>query len=222
VNTTTTRTRAPRRDATANREALMAAAVRLLNTDPTVPLESIAAEAGLSRRSVYGHFATRDDLVREVTLRGAARIGAAVVVQPSSSDPVVQLAALGARLWSEVEHVRVMAQLTVRGPLMHAVGEALAPLRAYVRETVRRGVVEGRMRPDIDVDTLAHLVEGAALSVLDEATARDLGRAEGHRLVMLAVLAVIGLGWREADDLIERSPELALDALEPVDHEVSA
>ena len=203
----------------------MAAAVRLLNSDPTVPLEAIAAEAGLSRRSVYGHFATRDDLVREVTLRGAARIGAAVVVQPGSSDPVVQLAALGARLWSEVEHVRVMAQLTVRGPLMHAVGEALTPLRAYVRETVRRGVIEGRMRPDIDVDTLAHLIEGAALSVLDEATTRDLGRDEGHRLVMLAVLAVIGLSWREADDLIARNPELALPALptlEPVDHEATA
>ncbi|WP_371740807.1 TetR/AcrR family transcriptional regulator [Frigoribacterium sp. CFBP 13712] len=212
MTTTPSTRRAPRRDATANREALMAAAVRLLNTDPGVPLEAIAAEAGLSRRSVYGHFATRDDLVREVTLRGAARIGAAAVVQPSSSDPVVQLAALGARLWSEVEHVRVMAQLTVRGPLMHVVGEALAPLRAFVRETVRRGVVEGRMRSDIDVDTLAHLVEGAALSVLDEATARDLGRAEGHRLVMLAVLAVVGLGWREAQELIAGSPELELGA----------
>ncbi|GAA0965508.1 TetR/AcrR family transcriptional regulator [Frigoribacterium faeni] len=211
MTTTSPRTRAPRRDAAANREALMAAAVRLLNTDPTVPLEAIAAEAGLSRRSVYGHFATRDDLVREVTLRGAARVGAAAL-PPRSEDPAVQLAALGARLWVEVEHVRVMAQLTVRGPLMHVVGDALAPLRAFVRETVQRGVDEGRMRSDIDVVTLSHLVEGAALSVLDEATARDLGRDEGHRLVMLAVLAMVGLGWREADELVRRSPELAVDA----------
>lgn len=48
--------------------------------------------------------------------------------------------------------------------------------------------------------------------MLDEATARDLGRAEGHRLVMLAVLAIVGLGWREAQELIAASPELALGA----------
>ena len=203
--------RAPRRDAAANREALMAAAVRLLNLDPAVPLEAVAAEAGLSRRSVYGHFATRDDLVREVTLRGAARIGAAAVPAPSD-DPVVQLAELGARLWSEVEHVRVMAQLTVRGPLMHEVGAALAPLREFLLETVRRGVAEGRMRDDVPVETLAHLVEGSALAVLDEATVRDLDRAEGHRLVMLAVLGMVGLGWREAGELIRSTPALALVA----------
>jgi AcrR family transcriptional regulator len=187
----------------------MAAAVRLLNLDPAVPLEAVAAEAGLSRRSVYGHFATRDDLVREVTLRGAARIGAAAVPAPSD-DPVVQLAELGARLWSEVEHVRVMAQLTVRGPLMHEVGTALAPLREFLLETVRRGVAEGRMRDDVPVETLAHLVEGSALAVLDEATVRDLDRAEGHRLVMLAVLGMVGLGWREAGELIRSTPALAL------------
>jgi AcrR family transcriptional regulator len=202
-------TRAPRRDAAANREALMAAAVRLLHRDPAVPLEAIAAEAGLSRRSVYGHFATRDDLVREVTLRGAARIGAAAMPAPSD-DPVVQLAELGARLWAEVEHVRVLAQLTVRGPLMRDVGTALAPLRAFLLETVRRGVAEGRMRDDVRDDTLAHLVEGSALAVLDEAAVRDLDRDEGHRLVMLAVLGMVGLGWREAGELIRSTPALAL------------
>ena len=209
VTTTEQTPRAPRRDAAANREALMAAAVRLLNVDAAAPLEAIAAEAGLSRRSVYGHFATRDDLVREVTLRGAARIGVAALPDPVD-DPVVQLAALGARLWSEVEHVRVLAQLTVRGPLAAEVGGALAPLRAFLRETVRRGVADGRMRDDIAVDTLARLVEGAALTVLDEATARDLDSAEGHRLVMLAVLAMVGLGWREADELVRTTPELAV------------
>jgi hypothetical protein len=131
-------------------------------------------------------------------------------VPAPSDDPVVQLAELGARLWAEVEHVRVMAQLTVRGPLMRDVGTALAPLRAFLLETVRRGVADGRMRDDVDVETLAHLVEGSALAVLDEATVRDLDRAEGHRLVMLAVLGMVGLGWQEAGELVRSTPALAL------------
>lgn len=208
---TTSAPRAPRRDAAANREALVAAAVTLLNRDPAVPLEAIAAEAGLSRRSVYGHFATRDDLVREVTLRGAARVARAA--RPAAiDDPLVQLAALAAELWAQVEHVRVMARITVRGPLVGEVAAALAPLRAAVLDIVRRGTAEGRMRDDVDPARLARLVEGAALAVLDEAAATDLSREEGHRLVVVAVLGMVGLDWRTADELVRTRPELQLEA----------
>lgn len=203
--------RAPRRDAAANREALVAAAVLLLNRDPAVSLDAIAAEAGLSRRSVYGHFATRDDLVREVSLRGAARV-AEVAAPVEVDDAAVQLAALGAALWAQVEHVRVMARLTVRGPSAHAVGDALAPLRRTALDIVRRGVEDGRMRGDVPPARLARLVEGAVLSVLDEATESELSRAEGHHLVLVAVLSIVGLGWREVDELVRSRPELRLDA----------
>lgn len=208
---TTPAPRAPRRDAAANREALVAAAVTLLNRDPAVPLEAIAAEAGLSRRSVYGHFATRDDLVREVTLRGAARVAAAARPLPLD-DALVQLAALAAELWAQVEHVRVMARITVRGPLVGEVAAALAPLRAAVLGIVRRGVAQGRMRTDVDPARLARLVEGAALAVLDEAAATDLSREEGHRLVVVAVLGMVGLDWRAADELVRTRAELQLGA----------
>jgi hypothetical protein len=106
--------------------------------------------------------------------------------------------------------VRVMAQLTVRGPMAHEVGEALAPLRKAVRDVVRRGVESGRMRDDIAPRTLAHLVEHRQCGPLDEATTQRLSRAEGHRLVMLAVLGVVGLDWRTAGDLVATAPELAL------------
>ncbi|WP_460511745.1 TetR/AcrR family transcriptional regulator [Frigoribacterium salinisoli] len=203
--------RATRRDAAANREALVAAAVTLLNRDPAVPLEAIAAEAGLSRRSVYGHFATRDDLVREVTLRGASRVARAA--RPAAiDDPLVQLAALAAELWAQVEHVRVLARITVRGPLVGDVAAALAPLRGAVLDIVRRGTAEGRMRHDVDPARLARLVEGAALAVLDEAAVTDLSRAEGHRLVVVTVLGMVGLDWRSADELVRTRPELQLDA----------
>lgn len=208
---TTPAPRAPRRDAAANREALVAAAVTLLNRDPAVPLEAIAAEAGLSRRSVYGHFATRDDLVREVTLRGAARVARAARPAPID-DPVVQLAALAAELWAQVEHVRVMARITVRGPLVGEVAAALAPLRAAVLDIVRRGRADGRMRDDVDPARLARLVEGAALAVLDEAATTDLSREQGHHLVVTVVLGMVGLDWRSADELVRTRPELRLEA----------
>ncbi|MGO4592352.1 TetR/AcrR family transcriptional regulator [Leifsonia sp. 2TAF2] len=209
-------TRAPRRDATANREAILQAAAVALNEDIDASLESIAARAGLSRRAVYGHFATRDELLVEVFTRGARRL--AVLLDPvSHPDPLVEIALFGATLWAEVEHVRVSAALAVRGPHREMVGTALDPARERLRETVGRGRESGRIRTDLDRETVTRLIENAAVSVLDEATRARLSPSAGHRLVMLAGLSAAGMGWREAGDLIASSPELAFRAAEHTD-----
>jgi AcrR family transcriptional regulator len=199
--------RAPRKDAASNRQALLAAAVVALDRDPDASLETIAGVAGLSRRAVYGHFATRDDLVREVLQRGARRIveSLAGIVH---ADSRIHVALIGARLWAEVEQVRVMARVAVRGPLAREVAAELAPLRAELLRVVERGIAAGELRGDIPAPTLARLVEGGALAVLDEATRSDIGRAEGHTLVILTSLALCGLDWRSAGDLIAATPEL--------------
>ena len=200
--------RAPRRDATANREAILAAAAVALNEDIDASLESIAARAGLSRRAVYGHFATRDELLIEVFTRGARRL-AALLDPVSHPDPLVEIALFGATLWAEVEHVRVSAALAVRGPHRATVGTALDPARERLRETVGRGMESGRIRTDLDRETVTRLIENAAVSVLDEATRARLSPEAGHRLVMLAGLSAAGMGWREAGELIASTPELA-------------
>src|SRR3954447_5867459 len=204
-------TRAPRRDATANREAILGAAAVALNEDIDASLESIAARAGLSRRAVYGHSATRDELLVEVFTRGARRL-AALLDPVSHPDPLVEIAMFGATLWAEVEHVRVSAALAVRGPHRTMVGTALDPARERLRDTVRRGMESGRIRTDLDRETVTRLIENAAVSVLDEATRARLSPEAGHRLVMLAGLSAAGMGWREAGDLIASSPELAFRA----------
>lgn len=197
----------PRRDAVENRAALLAAARVMLNRDPDASLEAIAAEAGLSRRAVYGHFPTRDDLLREVASLGAVRISAALATT-ADDDPVVELALIAARLWSEVESIQVMAVFAVRGSLRTSIAEALAPLRAMVLFAVDRGQAQGVIRTDIEPRRLARLVEDSLLSVFDEATRSALPAAEGHRLVMLSVLGTLGLDWKSAGALIDATDAL--------------
>jgi AcrR family transcriptional regulator len=204
---TTTTTRAPRRDAAENREALIAAAKTVLNRDPSASLETIAAAAGLSRRSVYGHFANRDDLLLELVTSGARRVADALegLTHP---DPVVRLALIASRLWREVEAVRVMAVVAVRGPLAAHTTSALAPVRRGVREAIVDGRAAGSMRQDLPVALLARLVEDTALSVLEESTQNPLPSREGHDLVMLMTLGTVGFGWREARAVIDANTEL--------------
>jgi AcrR family transcriptional regulator len=189
--------RAPRRDAAENREAILSAAAAALNDDIDASLETIAARAGLTRRSIYGHFATRDDLLVETFARGAARIGASLL-HISHPDARVEIALYGATLWTEVEHVRVAAQLAVRGPHRARVAEALEPARQKLLATVERGIADGTLRDDIEATTLARLIEAAAVAVLDEAARTGMSDSEGRRLVMLNGLGAAGIGWREA------------------------
>jgi len=199
-----------RRDAVQNRAALIDAARVLLNRDPESSLEAIAAAAGLSRRSVYGHFANRDELLREITALGASRLAAALE-DTHDDDPVIESALIAARLWREVDSIQVMAVIAVRGPLAANIAEHLRPLRDKVLRAIERGQRDGGVRTDIDAARLARLVEDALLSVFDESTREPLSHAEGHRLVMLSVLGVLGLDWREAGALIDSVSVLALE-----------
>lgn len=196
-----------RRDAVENREALLAAARVELNLDADASLEAIAARAGLSRRSVYGHFATRDELLRELITLGAARVAGAVV-GVDHADPLVRLALIASRLWREVDDIRVMAVFAVRGPLKGHTADALAPLRARVVGAIVEGVAAGSVRSDIPAARLARLVEDAALSALDEASVDGMPAADAHRLVMLLVLSTAGLSAPQAAELIDTHPEL--------------
>lgn len=198
---------AMRSDAVANREALLAAARVELNLDPDASLEAIAARAGLSRRSVYGHFATRDELLRELITLGAARVAASVATV-DHEDPLVRLALIASRLWHEVEDIRVMAVFAVRGPLKGHTAEALAPLRLRVAESIAEGVAAGSVRRDIPVPRLARLVEDAALTALAEASSDSMPGSAAHRLVMLLVLSTAGLSAEQAAALIDTHPEL--------------
>ncbi|PRY68092.1 TetR family transcriptional regulator [Glaciihabitans tibetensis] len=200
--------RARRADAEHNRTAILEAAAVALNRDPDASLQSIAAEAHLTRRALYGHFSTREDLIIALLWRGASRITLSITAVDCGNSRM-SIARIGSRLWGEVEHVRVMARFAVRGPFAPIVAEALAPLRRLLLTIVKRGIAAGELRQDISPELLSRLIEGSALAVLDEANRTPLGRDDGARLVMQAGLAMAGLSWRESEQTItemDRTP----------------
>ncbi|MDJ0333771.1 helix-turn-helix domain-containing protein [Salinibacterium sp. G-O1] len=206
-----TTTRAPRRDAAENRDALLAAARVELNLDADASLEAIATRAGLSRRSVYGHFATRDELLRELLTSGATRVSHAMA-GVDHPDPTIRLALIASRLWFEVDDIRVMAVFAVRGPLKTHTAAALQPLRDRVLAAVVDGVALGELRTDIPAGRLARLVEDSALSALAASSRDNIAAPEAHRLAMLLVLSTVGLSATEAAAVIDGTPELAWPA----------
>lgn len=203
--------RARRKDATQNREALLAAARRELAADPSASLDAISAAAGLSRRSVYGHFPNREALLAELLERGAARVASAVNAA-DHAEPLVEIALLGRVVWDQIDDVRAITLFAVRGPFRDRIAPALDLLHERITDATARAARAGDARTDLPPVTVARIVEGAAFTVLGEATRSRLSRADGIRLVVLAGLGALGLGWREADAfLAAHAAELGLE-----------
>jgi AcrR family transcriptional regulator len=207
VPTLTPTSRAPRKDALENRAAILEAATAVFRRDPEASIDAVAAEAGLSRRAVYGHFASRDDLLAELVERGGHRISEALA-GVRDDDPRIHLALVGGALCDQIAEVKILANSLVHSGLERAAGTALAPVRRSVRDAIGRGGAAGDFRDDLDTEMLARLVEDAAIAVLDESVRSDLDHEEARRLVMSVGLSVAGLSWRDAAHVADLAAEM--------------
>ncbi|WDM45063.1 TetR/AcrR family transcriptional regulator [Microbacterium luteolum] len=197
-------TRAPRRDSVENRAGILDAARATLANDPHASVDVIARSAGLSRRTLYGHFDDRDALIRELISSGAQRFNA-IATSVDDPDSRIALARLAARLWQEAAHVQVAAALALDESHVEHTAAALAPLRRTVAALARRGQEDGSFRTDLAAPTLARLIEEMARTVVSRTDAASTGAAN---VAVRTVLSIAGLSWREADELLTAHPDI--------------
>lgn len=197
--------RPARSDARANRAGILDAARSTLASDPYASVDVIARSAGLSRRTLYGHFDDRDALIRELIVTGAQRFNV-IAESISDADSRIALARLAARLWQEAAHVQFAAALVLDEAHVEHTADALAPLRRAVARLVQRGQQDGSFRTDIPAPTLARLIEEVARTVVARTDASSSGAAD---IAVRTVLSIAGLSWREADDLLTAHPDIA-------------
>lgn len=197
-------TRAPRRDSVENRAGILDAARATLAVDPRASIDVIARNAGLSRRTLYGHFDDREALIRELISVGAQRFNS-IAESVTDTDPRLALARLAARLWQEAAHVQVAAALALDEAHVEHTAEALAPLRRTVAALAERGQSDGSFRTDLTATTLARLIEEVARTVVARTDAASTG---ADNIAVRTLLSIAGLSWREADDLLTAHPEI--------------
>lgn len=197
-------TRSPRSDARANRAGILDAARSALALDPRASVDVIARRAGLSRRTLYGHFDDRDALIRELISTGAQRFNA-VAESITDADARLALARLAARLWQEAAHVQFAAALALDEDHVEHTAIALAPLRRAVAQLVRHGQDDGSFRADLTAPTLSRLIEEVARTVVARTDASSSSAAD---LAVRTVLSIAGLSWRETDRLLAAHPDI--------------
>jgi AcrR family transcriptional regulator len=157
---------ARRADALRNIEAIVDAAAVCLSADPDASMAEIAAAAGVSRVTLYGHFSSRRELVDVAVGRALAEGHAALEAVDLRGDPRGALCRLIATSWillAQIGSLAAAAQTELSAERMRELHERPA---ARVEELVVRGQDEGVFRTDLPsawLVALLHLVmHGAA------------------------------------------------------------
>ena len=182
-----------------NRLTIMEAAQEVLRQDPDATLDEVAARAGVVRRTLYGHFAGRRELVVALVKAAAAEFTAeAAVAQPSDATDIAGIRLVIARtllrLCSTARRFELLITLAKRTAYAE-VREAMAPHRERMVRLIAHGQDAAAFSAHLPAELLAELLH--AHSEVHLAAARD--RRERSTATDTVVGQLLTLGVPEAD-----------------------
>ncbi|WP_338889153.1 TetR/AcrR family transcriptional regulator [Rhodococcus sovatensis] len=158
----------------ANRDKILDAAISAFASDPDATVEYIAQSAGVVRRTVYGHFPTRHDLIVGIVERAARDFVAALpVIDDLPSRPEVALALLELSSWSVADRYRALLGVGRRELGEQQILEVLSVSRRVILLVLERGRASGVFTDRMAAETVISVSEAATLALLDRANGGD-------------------------------------------------
>jgi AcrR family transcriptional regulator len=178
-----------RADARRNIAAIMDAAVACLSRDPQASVADIAAAAGVGRVTLYGHFASRAELIDAAfahALRQADEILDAIDL---SGDPRGALARLVAASWQLMDQFQVALDAAERelppGRIRAHHDEPMSRVGALID----RGRRDGVFRADLPLEWLVALFYTVMHGAVGEIRAGHLKTDDAARVITATLLA---------------------------------
>jgi AcrR family transcriptional regulator len=172
------------------RDRILDVALDVLGEDPDAGMGDIASAAGVVRRTVYGHFPSRLDLVRTLTQRAVTEM-TAVLTEADTAEAEADAAWAGfvARLWPVAHRYRVLLALR-RGEYGETIHGLLGPLDALLAGLVARGQDSEVFAGHLPASVLSQVAYGAVFAIADS----DLSNgAEGARAAAITSLLMLGV-----------------------------
>jgi AcrR family transcriptional regulator len=187
------------------RDRILEAALACIDADglAATSLEDVARVAAVSRATIYRQFpGGREQLVSETITwevgRFFHRIEVAIEYQPDLGAKLAVALMTGHRAISEHGLLQRLLRLEPEAllPEIESATDAVAGIVVLlIADELRAGILDGRVRPDLDVTEAADHLARLFLSHLGSAGQWDLAdRAEVDRLVRTQFLAGVLLG----------------------------
>jgi TetR/AcrR family transcriptional regulator, mexCD-oprJ operon repressor len=145
------------RQATAERnvEAILDAAEGLLRRRAQPTIAAVAKESGVSRVTVYSHFATRADLVEAVVARATSAASTSIEeAKPGEGDPVEALERVVNVSWEQLERHEAIRRAAAEELDPAAITRSHESAAHMLRKLIERGRRAGAFRKDLPVEWL--------------------------------------------------------------------
>jgi AcrR family transcriptional regulator len=181
------------------RNRILDVALEVLGQNPDAGMGDIASAAGVVRRTVYGHFPTRTDLVRTLAQRAVNEV-AAVLSEVNASEAAADAVWVDfiARLWPLTHRYRVLVALR-RGEYGEEIHTVLGPVDEILADLVQRGQDSEVFGRHLPADILSQVAYAAVFAIADND--RSNGTL-GARAATITSLLTLGVPEARANALV--------------------
>ncbi|WP_330459885.1 TetR/AcrR family transcriptional regulator [Streptomyces sp. NBC_00820] len=189
--------------ADANRRRILDVALAELLRDPDASMDQIARAAGVVRRTVYGHFPSREALISTLTDEAVEALTKAdKVAREGVADPAEALVRSVLAMWAAADRYRLLVALAQRTVTVQGIRERLAPLRADKVRLLQRCLDEGVFSSPLPAPALAYAQEQMLFGVMEAVNDGLIPAQEAGRAATVTLLAASGMPVRAAGDLV--------------------
>jgi AcrR family transcriptional regulator len=197
----------PRRGgrAEANRRHILAVATRELARDPDASMDDVARAAGVVRRTVYGHFPSREALIEGIADEAAREVTDALIrATAGAASPVDALVAATTATWAIGDRYRLLISLAQRNLAGGGLRDHLRPARERVTGLLEEGMRSGAFTGHLPPDVLAHALESLILGLLQAVNDGLWRSAEPAGDVARTCLVVAGVPAADAEAAVTK------------------
>ena len=183
------------RRATAERNAtaILDATERLLTRHTALSMAAVASEAGVSRPTLYAHFATLGAVVEAVAERAVNRSLAAIeAAEPEVGPADEALERMLTAAWSALARLNTLARAGAEHLPADHLHRTHAPLIAHMQALAERGQADGVFRTDLPADWLVSSFYALVHGADDHARAHGLDRSQVLDMLSTTVREVFG------------------------------
>ena len=180
-----------RADAQRNRAQILDTAVAALASDPMASVAEIARAAGVGRVTLYGHFASRDELLHAVALHVMRQVETELGSVPLDGDPLTALERLASTSWKLIDRFQGVVSAMARGTEAGRSREDHDHVLDAVRGLIARGQATGDIRTDQSVDWLTSCLYSVLHNAGAEVRAGRIGEADVERFLPGTVRALM-------------------------------
>jgi TetR/AcrR family transcriptional regulator, mexCD-oprJ operon repressor len=171
-----------------NAAAILDATERLLARPAPLSMAAIAAEAGVSRPTLYAHHKTLGDVIEAAVARAVhASLAAVEATEPGVGPADEAIDRMLAASWGHLAGLDALARAAAEHLPANHLHRTHAPLMAITRKLVARGQRDGVFRKDLPTDWLVTTYYSLVHGADDHARAHRLRRARALEMLTATV-----------------------------------